>query len=233
MKQIIPNFNDFIELFFPSLCITCGNRSEGNDNNICFDCWQDLPVTNFHMNCENKVTQLFWGRVQIENASSYFSYKKGSRYQKLIHCIKYKGMKELGFEIGQRFGYILKESENFRDTDLIIPVPLHPKKLKLRGYNQSEWLGRGISKSMKIPLSSDNLYRKTFTSTQTRKNRFERWQNVEGIFGIKAPNEFKGKHILLIDDVVTTGSTLEACAFQLLNIDDVKVSVATLAFAEI
>ncbi len=233
MNRLTPYINDFFELFFPSLCTTCETRLKVNEHNLCFDCWQDLPVTNFHINSENKVAQLFWGRVRIENSSSYFSYKKGSRYQKLIHCIKYKGMKELGYEIGQRYGYILKESKNFQNLDLIIPVPLHPKKLKLRGYNQSEWIAMGISDSLEIPVSADNLYRKTFTSTQTRKNRFERWQNVEGIFGIKKPNEYRGKHILLVDDVITTGSTLEACAFQLLNIENVKVSVATLAFAEI
>ena len=233
MKQLTQNINDFIELFFPSLCATCGNRLNAGEKFLCFDCWQDLPVTNFHINSENKVAQLFWGRVQIEAATSYYSYKKGSRYQKLIHFIKYKGMKELGLDIGQRFGFVLKESEGFRDIDTIIPVPLHPKKLKSRGYNQSEWIAKGISKSMEVPVSTDNLHRKVFTSTQTRKNRFERWQNVEDIFGTKDPTEFKGKHILLIDDVVTTGSTLEACAYQLIKIEDVKVSIATLAFADI
>ncbi|QGY43774.1 ComF family protein [Maribellus comscasis] len=233
MKQLAQNIDDLLELFFPSLCITCENRLAGGERFLCFDCWQDLPVTNFHLNVENKVAQLFWGRVQIHSATSYFSYKKGSRYQKLIHFIKYKGMKELGFEIGQRFGFILKESENFCNVDSVVPVPLHPKKYKSRGYNQSEWIARGISKSMGIPVSTQNLYRKIFTSTQTRKNRFERWQNVEGIFGIKNPQEFEKKQILLIDDVVTTGSTLEACAFQLLKIKGVKVAIATLAFADI
>lgn len=233
MKQLTQNINDFIELLFPSLCTTCGNRLNAGEKFLCFDCWQDLPVTNFHINSENKVAQLFWGRVQIEEATSYFSYKKGSRYQKLIHSIKYKGIKELGMDIGQHFGFVLKESKGFKDIDVIVPVPLHPKKFKSRGYNQSEWIAGGISKSMEIPVSTDNLHRKVFTSTQTRKNRFERWQNVEGIFETKAPEKFGDKHILLIDDVVTTGSTLEACAFQLLKTKGVKVSIATLAFADI
>lgn len=141
-------------------------------------------------------------------------------------------MKELGFEVGQRFGFVLKESGAFRTVDTIIPVPLHQKKHKSRGYNQSEWIANGIAKSMGIPVSAGNLFRKVFTSTQTRKNRFERWQNVEGIFGLKNPGELTGKHILLIDDVVTTGSTLEACAFQLLKVNEVKVSIATLGFAD-
>jgi ComF family protein len=232
MKQLARNIDDLLELFFPTICVTCGSRLAAQDNFLCFDCWQDLPVTNFHRRPENKVARLFWGRVQIEHATSYFSYKKGSRYQKLIHFIKYKGMKELGFEVGQRFGFVLKESGAFRTVDTIIPVPLHQKKHKSRGYNQSEWIANGIAKSMGIPVSAGNLFRKVFTSTQTRKNRFERWQNVEGIFGLKNPGELTGKHILLIDDVVTTGSTLEACAFQLLKVNEVKVSIATLGFAD-
>ncbi len=232
MRYLYQNIDALLGLFFPALCITCGNRLAANGHFLCFDCWQDLPVTNFHQDPENKVAQLFWGRVQIENATSFFSYKKGSRYQKLIHQIKYKGMKELGFEIGQHFGLVLKEAVNFKGTDMLMPVPLHPKKFKTRGYNQSEWIAKGIAKSMGLYLSTNNLYRKIYTATQTRKNRFERWQNVEGIFGLKEEKELAGKHILLIDDVVTTGSTLEACAYSLLKAEGAKVSIATLGFAD-
>ena len=232
MKPLTQNIGNFLELFFPAICITCGNRLASRGNFLCFDCWQDLPVTNFHLNPENKVAQLFWGRVQLESATSFFSYKKGSRYQKLIHSIKYKGMKELGFETGQRFGSVLKDADQFCSVEAILPVPLHPKKLKMRGYNQCEWIADGISQAMEVPLTTDILFRKVFSLTQTRKNRFERWQNVEGIFGVNKPEQLTGKHILLIDDVVTTGSTLEACACHLLNIEGVKVSIATLAFAD-
>jgi ComF family protein len=192
-----------------------------------------LPVSNFHWHPGNKVEQLFWGRVHIENATAFFAFNKGSNYQHLIHFIKYKGLKELGFETGRRFGISLLESIRFSSVDVIVPVPLHPKKQKLRGYNQSEWIAKGISASMKKPVSIDNLKRNLHTSTQTRKNRFERWENVENIFEVTRPDEFAGKHILLIDDVVTTGSTLESCAFQLLQIENVKVSIATLAFADV
>ncbi|MBT3385620.1 MAG: ComF family protein [Prolixibacteraceae bacterium] len=224
--------NDILELFFPSLCISCGDRLISQEKFLCVNCWLDLPVTNFHLNSNNKVAQLLWGRARIENASSFFSYKKGSKYQKLIHFVKYKGLKELGFETGRRFGFVLAESVNFNSVDLIVPVPLHPWKLKKRGYNQSEWIAMGMAESMNKQISSNNLFRKEHTSTQTRKNRFERWQNVEGIFGVNKPEEFSGLHILLIDDVITTGSTLEACAFQLLKIENTKVSIATLAFAD-
>ena len=232
MKRLTQHVDDLLGLFYPNLCVTCGERLLSHEKYVCLNCWNDLPQTHFHFNLENNVAQLFWGRVQIEYATSYFTYKKGSRYQQLIHFIKYKGLKELGFETGRRFGIELNKSDVFRSVDWIVPVPLHPKKLKSRGYNQSEWIAHGIADSMDKKISTDNLFRKIFTSTQTRKNRFERWKNVEGIFDVARYVEFENKHILLIDDVVTTGSTLEACAFQLLKIKNTKVSIATLAFAD-
>jgi ComF family protein len=232
MNTLAQIFDNVLELFYPQLCITCGERLISQEKYICMKCWFDLPVSRFEKENENKVAQLFWGRVQIEHATSYFQYRKGSRYQKLIHFVKYKGLKELGQETGRRFGVVLAETENFTQIDKIVPVPLHPKKQKIRGFNQSEWIARGISEGLNKPMLENNLYRKTFTSTQTRKNRFERWQNVEGIFGVKNSEEFENQHLLIVDDVVTTGSTLEACAYELLKISGVKVSIATLAFAD-
>ncbi|SHF10103.1 comF family protein [Mariniphaga anaerophila] len=232
MNTLTHILNDLSDLFYPQLCITCNERLISQEKYICMKCWFDLPVSNFHTDEENKVAQLFWGRVHVEQATSFFHYRKGSRYQKLIHFIKYKGMKELGQETGKKFGDILAEDGNFNRVNVIVPVPLHPKKQKKRGFNQSEWIARGIAEVMHKPISADNLFRKVFTATQTRKNRFERWQNVDGIFGVKKTELFENQHILLIDDVVTTGSTLEACAFELLKIKATKVSIATLAFAD-
>ena len=232
MNSIIRGFDNVMDFFFPTLCVTCGNRLVTQEKFLCINCWHDLPVTNFHFNTDNKVAQLFWGRVKIENATAFFAYNKGSNYQHLIHFIKYKGFKELGFETGRRYGIALSASPDFNMVDIVVPVPLHPKKQKIRGYNQSEWIANGISESMKKTVSVNNLLRNLHTSTQTRKNRYERWENVENIFMVARPDEFTGKHILLIDDVVTTGSTLESCAFQLLQIENVKVSIATLAFAD-
>lgn len=233
MNRLARLYINVVEFFFPTLCVTCGDRLVTQENFLCIDCWHDLPVTNFHFNAENKVAQLFWGRVKIENATAFFGYNKGSNYQHLIHFVKYKGLKELGFETGRRFGIALSESPQFNAVDIILPVPLHPKKQKVRGYNQSEWIAKGISQSMLKPVSIDNLKRNLHTSTQTRKNRYERWENVDNIFEVTRPEEFIGKHVLIIDDVVTTGSTLESCALQLLKIEHVKVSIATLAFADI
>lgn len=231
MKLISALFTDLLELIYPDLCITCGERLVSQEKYVCFNCWSDLPVSRFHQDPENHIARLLWGRVNIENATSWFHYRKGSKYQKLIHFIKYKGLKELGQETGMRFGLELKEAPLFSDIDCIVPVPLHPLKQKKRGYNQSEWIARGVSEAMGKPSAEGNLVRKKDSSTQTRKNRFERWQNVDGIFEVLRPKELSGRHILLVDDVVTTGSTLEACAFQLLKAEDTKVSVATLAFS--
>lgn len=231
MNSLSRGFKNVLDLFFPALCVACGNRLVTQEKFMCIGCWHDLPVTNFHFNNDNKVARLFWGRVKIENATAFFAYNKGSNYQHLIHFIKYKGLKELGFETGRRFGIALSASPCFNSLDVIVPVPLHPKKQKIRGYNQSEWIANGMSGPMKKEVSVNNLQRNLHTSTQTRKTRYERWENVDSIFEAARPDEFAGKHILLIDDVVTTGSTLESCAFQLLKIENVKVSIATLAYA--
>jgi len=233
MKVLSRICNDLAELVYPALCITCGERLISKEKYLCMNCRAELPVTNFHLNSDNNVAELFWGRIKIENATSLFYYKKGSRYQRVIHFIKYRGMKELGFEFGTHLGESLSESENFTTTDLIIPVPLHPRKKKKRGYNQSEYIARGVANILKKPVSVNNLCRKIYSSSQTRKNRFERWQNVEKIFKINHPDELHSKHILLLDDVVTTGSTLEACASEILKVPDTKVSIATLAYADI
>ncbi len=229
MDSLPQMLRDFAELFFPELCITCGNRLVSQEKYVCMQCWFDLPVTRFGDDEENRLARIFWGRVQIEHAVSYFHYQKGSRYQELIHSIKYKGLKELGLLAGRQFGESLKESEVFHAVDVVVPVPLHKRKLRKRGFNQSEWIARGISEALGKPVSAGNLYRKIYSTTQTRKSRFERWQNVEGIFGISDIPSFENRHILLVDDVATTGSTLEACAYEILKIPGTKVSIATLA----
>jgi len=219
------------ELLFPRLCIICGDRLIEQEQWICLDCLHHIPRTNYHLEPDNRVAQLFYGRVQIEYATSFFYFSKGSKYQSLLHNLKYKGMKELGEEIGKQFGIDLLQSPEFSSVDVICPVPLHPSKEKKRGYNQSWWIASGIAQQMNKELSDNNLKRVTATETQTRKNRFERWQNVEGIFKLSDPEAFSGKHILLVDDVVTTGSTLEACAQTLLSQTNARVSIATLATA--
>jgi len=219
------------ELIFPRLCVACGDKLIEQEQWICLDCLHHIPRTNYHLEPENPVAQLFYGRVRIEFATSFFYFSKGSKYQSLVHNLKYKGMKELGAEMGKHFGIDLLRSEDFSSVDMICPVPLHPKREKKRGYNQSWWIAQGIASQMQKPLSIGNLIRVRATETQTLKNRFERWQNVEGIFDLTNPEAFNGKHILLVDDVVTTGATIEACAQAILSKTDARVSIATLATA--
>ena len=219
------------ELIFPRLCVACGDRLIEQEQWICLDCLHHIPRTNFHMEPENPLAQMFYGRVRIEFATAFFYFNKGSKYQALVHNLKYKGMKEMGAEMGKQFGIDLLQSIDFSSVDLICPVPLHPKREKQRGYNQSWWIAQGMASQMQKPLSIGNLIRVTATESQTLKNRFERWQNVEGIFDLTNPEAFCGKHILLVDDVVTTGSTIEACAQAILSKTDARVSIATLATA--
>ena len=219
------------ELLFPRLCLTCGDKLIEQEQWICLQCLHHIPRTNFHLHPENPVAQLFYGRVQVEFATSFFYFSKGSKYQALLHNLKYKGMKELGAEIGKHFGIDLMQSSDYMSVDLICPVPLHASKEKNRGYNQSWWIASGIAVQMQKPLSDDSLIRTVATETQTRKNRFERFENVKGIFELTNPEAFSGKHILLVDDVVTTGSTLEACAHAIHSKTNARVSIATLATA--
>lgn len=227
----VPAMFYLTELLFPRLCVVCGDKLIEQEQWICLHCLHHIPRTNFHLEPENRVAQMFYGRVQVEFATSFFYFSKGSQYQSLLHNLKYKGMKELGAEIGKHFGIDLLQSPGFSSVDLICPVPLHPSKEKKRGYNQSWWIASGIAHQMQKELSDDNLKRVTATETQTRKSRFARWKNVEGIFELSDPEAFSGKHILLVDDVVTTGSTLEACTSSILAKTNARVSIATLATA--
>ncbi len=220
---------DFVQLIYPKICLSCGVNLLRNETTICTKCLYQIPRTNYHSDINNTVSQFFWGRVQVEIATSFYHFQKGSKFQKLIHQLKYSGHKEIGFEIGKHFGSELKNVDNFKNIDLIVPVPLHPKRKKKRGYNQSDWIAFGLSETMGIPVDTKNVYRNIETETQTKKNRIERWKNVDSIFKIKDFSAFENKHILLIDDVITTGATIEACATALLTAENSKISVATMA----
>jgi ComF family protein len=189
-----------------------------------------MPLTNFWQQKDNPVEQLFWGKIKIEHAASLFYFEKDSRYQNILHQLKYKGKQNIGIQLGRIFGYHLCNS-NFKTIDAIIPVPLHKKRLRKRGYNQSDMIGIGLSKSMNKPLLNNCVSRVIHTSSQTKKNRYSRWLNVEGIFKIDDPIKLEGKHILVVDDVVTTGSTIESLVMELLKIKKVKISIVTLAVA--
>ena len=221
-------FQDFISLIYPSTCAICGNSLFQNEDIICTPCQYHLPKTNFHLLKENKVSKIFWGRVKIENAASYLFFTKGSKVQRLIHQLKYKGKKQIGVKIGKLYAFELRKSKLYDEIDLIIPVPLHPKKQKKRGFNQSEYFGIGLSAGMKVEIKTDILIRTKASETQTRKSRFKRWENVNEIFDVNSKELLKCKHVLLVDDVITTGATIEACAQALHKIPDIKISVVSI-----
>jgi len=231
MNYLYDLWDDFISLLFPRLCYACGNHLLRNERLICTHCYISIPRTNYHLTADNPVEQLFWGRCQICKASAFSFYNKGSRIRKLIHNLKYKGIREVGYELGRIYGQSLKNSGFTADVDLIIPVPLHPSKQRKRGFNQSEYISKGLAETTGLQLELKSLERIALSDTQTKRSRYERWMNVEGIFAVTDSEKLKGKHILLVDDVITTGSTLEACAGELLKIENVKVSVTALAVA--
>lgn len=230
-KGICTCCNAFVSLFFPGVCIVCGGHLSDNEELICVKCMFELPKTNYHLYKDNPVAYVFYGRVPIQAATSYFHFVKSSKYSKMMYLFKYEGYSDIGFVLGSYFGKNLTESPLFDDIDIVVPVPLHRRKLLKRGYNQSECIAKGIACSMEKDMVCGNLIRNEFTPTQTRKSRIGRWENVKGKFSVLNPVAFTNKHILLVDDVITTGATLEACAVELLKVEGVRVSVATLAKA--
>jgi len=224
-------FNDFISLFFPKTCYGCGMSLYGNEEVICLKCSVHLPETNFHLEKNNQVYQVFTGRIELENASAYCFYKKDGTIQKLIHQMKYHGYANIGTYLGKLYGSKLIENPDYKSIDTIIPIPLHTKKLQKRGFNQAEKFADGLAENMDILVDTNIVSRVKESSTQTKKNRYNRWENVQQIFQVKSPELYQGKHLLLVDDVITTGATMEACLQALQVIPDVKLSVAAIAFA--
>ncbi len=228
MKKLL---QDFVNLVYPETCAACGRRLQEQEMVLCLHCEFDLPYSNYHLDEENPVAKQFWGRVPLESAAALYLFSKGSRVQRLIHQLKYKGWQEVGLKLGNIYGPSLLKAEKFAGINYIVPIPLHPSKQKKRGFNQSSLFAQGLAESMNVPWSEMAVIRNTHNSTQTKKGRFDRWRNVERIFTIANPDALRNRHVLLVDDVITTGSTIEACAQEILRLDKTKVSVASIAFA--
>lgn len=224
---------DFLHLFYPRLCLACGQNHLPANEWLCLPCQFKLPKTNFHQLAENDLTERFWGRLQLVAGAAMYFFVKGGRTQQLIHNLKYKGKKQIGLEVGKMYGKLLKEIPAYQSVDLIIPVPLHPKKEKRRGFNQSNFFAIGLAESMNVSWSEKHLKRKVYTATQTQKSRQERLDNVLSQFEACHTEKIAGKHLLLVDDVITTGATMEACGMKLLEIPNTRLSLAAIAIAEL
>lgn len=223
--------DSLLHVVFPHVCGGCGSDFLNVESNLCIRCLSSLPETNFEKHIGNPVEKIFWGRIDLASASSTYYFTKESLMQHLMHQFKYKGNKALGLQLGRLMGTALKMSGRFHDIDALIPLPLFPKKERRRGYNQATILCDGISEVSNIPVFNKVISRPLATETQTKKGRIERWRNIEGKFLLSDATAVQNKHLLLVDDVITTGATLEACGNELLLAGGVKLSIATLCVA--
>lgn len=231
MAHTVTNyFQDFLSIIYPHNCAACGADVLGKRHLLCWNCLKSLPLTGFETQPTNLVSQLFVGRMPVEMASALLFFSKDSKVQHLIHQVKYKGKKDLGHYLGTLMGHAILQA-HWGELDFIVPVPLNKKKAAKRGFNQAKILADGISEVMQKPVAEVALVRSKFTETQTHKNRMSRWQNVEDVFELGDTKGFENKRVLLVDDVVTTGATLEACGQKLLQINGLRLKVAALAYA--
>jgi ComF family protein len=217
-------------LMFPDFCEVCGTPLIRGEKYICLSCLYKMPLTNFWEKEDNDIEKLFWGKIDIERACSLFFFRKGSDYRPMIHKLKYKGKYNIGLRLGEELGVHLANSPLYKDISMLVPVPLHPAKERARGYNQSELIASGISRIMNLPLNKKNLIRTKFTETQTRKRVAERWENVQSVFDVRDKSSFNGEHIMLVDDVITTGSTIGSCASTILSGCTCKISIASIGY---
>lgn len=224
-KQLL---SDFSHLFFPHTCAGCGTDVLNHESPLCIRCIDQLPVTNFHSWTGNAVEKRFWGRIPVHAATSYCYFTGHSLIQQLLHQLKYKGNREIGYFLGRLMGETIMASNRMNDIDVLVPLPLYASRERKRGYNQAAILCEGMATAMHIPVIKNAVVRLSATDTQTHKNRVERWQNMQGRFYVNDPAALANKHVLLTDDVITTGATLEACGQELLSYCS-RLSIATLA----
>ena len=222
--------NSLLHILFPHVCDGCGSDIVDEESSLCMKCIAEMPETNFHLHANNPVEKIFWGRLPIISATAQYYFVKESLMQRLMHQLKYKGNKELGKQLGRLMGYELQKTNRFNKPDFLVPLPLFASKEKRRGYNQATVLCEGIAEVMNIEIARDVIVRTQHTETQTKKGRIERWQNMEGKFEMTKPGKIQNKNILLVDDVITTGATLEACGHELLKASP-KLSIVSLCYA--
>ena len=223
---------DILNLFFPRTCLLCLNALLDIEKHVCIACNHELPLTDFCHISDNELEKTFYGRVPLQAGTALFYFHKFGKSQQLIHQLKYRGKQQLGDWSGNYLGQLIAMSNRFGPFDAVVPVPLHPKKLRKRGYNQTERFGQQIATVLEIPFRKELLQRTTLVATQSKRGRSDRWENVQGQFFLQDYNNLKDCHLLLVDDVVTTGATVEACYLALKAIPQLKLSLACIAFTK-
>lgn len=230
MTTLLSDLKDFL---FPRWCLACGKKLLPSEEAVCITCLAELPQTSLGDTPGNRMEQLFWGIIPIERASALYLYAKGGKVAQILYAMKYHGRKDVCRQMGILSAEELLKTNFFTHIDALVPVPLHPKRLQERGYNQSEWFASGISEKTGIPIYNNVLRRVRNNLTQTHKSNYERRENAEALFTTTSEAaRLSGKHLLLTDDVLTTGATLTACAEALLDIKDIRISILTLAWAK-
>lgn len=227
--MILEHLNDILELFYPNDCIGCTRSLSKNDNILCTHCFHDLPYAYYTQQENNPLDQLFFGKIPLEFATSLLIFQPKGIVQNLIHELKYNNNQKIGALLGTLLNQEILSVKNLKPIDYIIPVPLHKNKLKSRGYNQLTRMGNNLSKHLKAPMLENVLIKINATETQTKKNRLARWENAQHNFQIQKKDSLKGKHVLLFDDVITTGATMENCAKELLKTKNITLSIASIA----
>lgn len=223
---------NIVNLFFPEVCVGCNSHLITENLILCLNCRHDLPLTKFCFEPNNKIEKIFYGRVPIQNATALLYFSKKGIVQEMMHNLKYRNQQKIGALLGNLLGEEMVLSKRFSNIDFIIPVPLHQKKLKKRGYNQVTSFGQSVANQIKIPFKEDILYKISNTKTQTKKLRLDRWINAEELFIVKQPKELENKHILIVDDIVTTGATLEACSKAFEKINNLQISIACISYTQ-
>lgn len=231
MPSLKTLFHAVTHLFYPHICIGCGTDLLSTNALLCMQCINELPHTAFEKYPNNPIERIFFGRIPTVASHAGFYFSKGALMQTLVHDFKYKGNKEIGIYLSTIMAKKMVESNRFNNIDYLIPLPLNAEKEYKRGFNQAKIICDGMAEVMNIPVLNKNVIRKHFTETQTKKHRTERWENVAESFIMLDTDQLKNKHVLLVDDVITTGATLEACAQQILKIEGVTISIATLTTA--
>ena len=223
---------NLLNLFFPKVCLACQNYLTDNELHICTQCRHQLPLTNFHFDTSNAVHKMMYGRVKLDQATALLHFSKKGIVQQLMHNLKYRNHEVIGQFLGEWLGEELKNSEAYNAINVVVPVPLHKSKQRQRGYNQVDKFGRALAKALQADYNSHTLIKSSATKTQVFKDRLKRSSNTDANFTISEKDALKHKHILLVDDIITTGATIESCANALLSIEGIKLSVATMAITD-